>query len=318
MTKRQKVVGVAALLATTMAVGLLLAWASGPSYQRQSISKWFYRAGNLDSPRDPEVEREAFRAMAAKAVHFLVRKLEAAPSAKVKGWLSSVSSTASEIYRQRKEMRQDRAAYLLGEMGPAAKSAESNLVRAAASGNWSLRGEATVALMKIRQQPPDPLIEKLKDTSDWQAWYEDAMMVGGFGARAEPAVPILLEALQHTNNIIQAHALIALGMIARQPAKCIPAIMPFLSSPNVSDRQKAMGALLAFGTNAVMASKAIQSALTDSDPWVRMQASRAMKLLGGLGEAKVGEKPAEPSAPPNDGPATPVGKSDGPSGAHHR
>lgn len=133
--------------------------------------------------------------------------------------------------------------------------------------------------MKIRQQPPDALIERLKDTSDWRAWYENAMMVGEFGSRAEPAVPILLAALKDTNNIIQAHALIALGMIARQPDRCIPAIVPFLSSPDVSDRQKALGALVAFGTNALVARSAIQIALADSDPVVRRLAGNAMKKL---------------------------------------
>ncbi len=276
--KKLNVVAAAALL--TAIIGLIFVWPAGPSYQGQSASKWFYRA--WDSPFEPDLGKEAVRALGPKAVPFLVRRLEAAPSAGLRDGLSRVSSTASEIYRQRKEMWQGRAAYLLGEMGPAAKGAESNLVRAAAGPNWSLRGDATVALMKIQQQPPDPLIEKLKDTSDWQAWYENAMMVGQFGSRAEPAIPILLEALKDTNNIIQAHALIALGMIARQPDRCLPAILPFLSSPNVSDRQKGLGALLAFGTNALVARNAIRTALTDSDPWVRMLARRAMKKLDSM------------------------------------
>jgi hypothetical protein len=158
----------------------------------------------------------------------------------------------------------------------------------------------------------------LKDTSDWQAWYENAMMVGRFGSRAEAAVPILLDALKHTNNIIQAHALIAVGMIARQPDRCIPAIMPFLSSSNDSDRQKGLGALLAFGTNAVVARNAIQAALTDSDPWVRRLAGRAMKKLDSMERTKVGERHAEPGGQSNDGPATAVGKSDGSGGGRQR
>jgi hypothetical protein len=75
-------------------------------------------------------------------------------------------------------------------------------------------------------------------------------------------------------------------MIARQPDKCIPAILPFVTSPNLSDRQKAMGALLSFGTNALSAKKAIQSALNDSDYWVRKQARIAMKTLGKIESSK--------------------------------
>jgi HEAT repeat protein len=244
-------------------------WPSGPSYQRI-----FYHPGENDA--------EAFRAMGQDAVQFLIRRLEDAPSERVKALLEWPFTTPKEIYRQRKEMWQSRAAYLLGEMGTAAQSAEANLTNAAGNGNWSLRGAATVALMKIRKEPLDPLIGRLRDTTNWQTWYENAMMVGQFGARAEPTVPILLEALQHSNNIIQAHALIALGMISRKPDKCVPAIVPFLTSPNLGHRQKAMGALRAFGTNALPAKTAIQGALNDTDPWVRREAEKAIKTLEDL------------------------------------
>lgn len=244
---------------------------SGPSYQGKSIKRWFYEPGKEDTA--------AFRAMGGEAVPFLVERLEDAPSERVKGFLASLSSIPSEIYRQQKQMWQHRAAYLLGEMGTAAQPAETNLVSATASRDWGLRGGATVALMKIRHEPLDPLIEKLRDTGDSQVWYENATMVGQFGARAEPAIPILLDSLQHTNNVIQAHALIALGMIAKRPEKCVPAIVPFLTSPNVSDRQKAMGALLAFGTNALPAKAAIETASHDPDPWTRTKAKTALELL---------------------------------------
>ena len=238
--------------------------------------------------------KAAFRAMGPDAVPFLVRRMETAPSWRIERALSVITVRSGLAYRQKREMWQQEAAYLLGELGPAARSAELNLVKAAGGPRWGLGGAATVALMKIRQQPLQPLIEKLKDTNDGTAWYENAMMVGQFGSRAEPAIPILLDALQHTNNIIQGHALLALGMIARQPNECIPAIVPFLSSPIVSDRQKALGALLGFGTNAIVARKAIQSALTDSDPWVRMEAARAIKILDGMPGTKVGENHPEP------------------------
>jgi hypothetical protein len=269
ITGKQKFILLAFVVAAVLA--FIAIWPSGPSYQGRSMKSLFYHPGEKDS--------EAFRAMGHEAVPFLIGRLEDAPSERVKSLLEKLSTTPKEIYRQRKQMWQHRAAYLLGEMGMAAQSAEPNLTNAATSGDWSLRGAATVALVKIRQQPLAPLIEKLADTSDWEVWYENAMMVGQFGPQAEPAVPILLDALQHSNNIIQAHALIALGMIARQPEKCVPAVAPFLTSPNVSDRQKAIGALLAFGTNALSAKKAIEGALNDSDPWVRIQAKSALKTL---------------------------------------
>lgn len=235
------------------------------------MKRWFY--GTSKDGVD------AFRAMGQEAVPFLIERLEDAPSEKMKDFLGILSRTPREIYRQRKEMWQQRAAYLLGEIGPSAESAAPHLTNAMATGNWSVRGSATVALLKIKQQSPDPLIEELNDTSNWQSWYENAIMIGEFGARAEPAIPTLLRSLQHSNNIIQAHALIALGMIGRQPDKCIPAILPFMTSPNVSDRQKALWALLSFGTNAPAAKAAIKAALNDSDPFVRSQAEAGLKTL---------------------------------------
>jgi HEAT repeat protein len=284
ITGKQTVVAITAVMAAVLVIWTL--WPSGPSHRGKSIGSWFYHPGENDA--------EAFRAMGQEAVPFLIRRLEDAPSERVKSFLEKLSTTPKEIYRQRKEMWQHRAAYLLGEMGTAAQSAEANLTNAVGSGNWFMRGAATVALMKIREEPLNPLIEKLRDASDGQTWYENAMMVGQFGPRAEPAVPILLEALQHSNNIIQAHALIALGMIGRQPDKCVPAIIPFLTSPDLSDRQKAMGALRAFGTNALPAKKAIQGALNDSDPWVRREAESAMKTLSEIDSLKTRAEIAAP------------------------
>jgi hypothetical protein len=269
ITEKRNVIAVTAVAAAVLVIWML--WPKGPSYGGKSINSWFYHPD--------ENYTEAFHAMGQEAVRFLIQRLEDAPSERVMWLLGRLSRTPKEIYRQRKVMRKNWAAYLLGEMGTAAHSADGNLTTASISGNWSVRGAATVALMKIRQEPANPLIEKLRDTSDGQIWYENAMMVARFGTEAEPAVPILLDALQHTNTIIQAHALIALGMIGRQPDKCIPAIVPFLTSLNVSDRQKAVGALCAFGTNALPAKKAIQGVLNDPDPWVRRDAKRAMKTL---------------------------------------
>ncbi len=289
ITGRQKVVAISAVTAAVLVIWMF--WPAGPSVHGKSIGSWFYHPGENDA--------EAFRAMGLTAVPFLIQRLEDAPSERVKSLLGKLSTVPMEIYRQRKEMWQHRAAYLLGEMGGTAQLAEANLTSAARSGDWALRGAATVALMKIRKEPLDPLIEKLRDTSDRQSWYENVMMIGQFGSQAEAAVPSLLDALQHTNNIIQAHALIALGMIGGQPEECVPAIVPFLSSPNISDRQKAIGALRAFGTNALSAKKAIQGALNDPDPWVRSEAESAMKTLAVMESFKPSVEVVEPSSAAN-------------------
>jgi HEAT repeat protein len=260
------------LAITVLTVAVLVIWTlrtSGPSYRGIPIREWFYHPDGSDAG--------AFRAMGQDAVPFLIRRLEDAPSERFKSVLEMLPGALTELHRHRKQMWQHRAAYLLGEMGSAARSAEANLSSAAERGNWALRGAATVALMKIRMEPIDPLIEELRDTSNWEVWNQNAMMVGQFGAQADSAVPILLDALRHSNIVIQAHALIALGWIGSQPDKCVPAIVPFVTSPNVGHRQKAMGALRAFGTNALPAKNSILGALNDVDPWVRHEAETALK-----------------------------------------
>ena len=72
------------------------------------------------------------------------------------------------------------------------------------------------------------------------------LLVGDFGTNAEPAIPLLIAALGTSDDIIMGHAAIALGEIHRQPEVCVPALIPLLSSPSVSSRQKSLGALGAF------------------------------------------------------------------------
>ena len=239
-------------------------WSTGPYYENKSIEDWFYDFSENDSA--------AFRSMGAEAVPFLVQRLEDAPSAKLIGLFGWFSEMPKEIYRQRKQMWQSRAVFLLGEIGTEARGAGLALKAAEKSSDWHLQGSATVALMKINQESPDALIEKLGDTSNSDAWYRTAIMVGQFGDRAESAIPELLVALNHTNDVIHAHALVTLGMIASQPDKCVPALVPFLSSHRVGTRQKTIGTLAAFGTNALSAKVEIQGLLNDSDSVVRARA----------------------------------------------
>jgi HEAT repeat protein len=129
----------------------------------------------------------------------------------------------------------------------------------------------------MRHEPLGPYMERLKDKRDCNAWYQNAMLVADFGTNASAAVPLLLESLQDTNQVIQAHALIALGMIRTDPQACVPAVLPFMSHPSVALRQKAIFTLLCFKTDAQSASNQIVGALSDTDPWMRSQALEAIK-----------------------------------------
>jgi HEAT repeat protein len=172
---------------------------------------------------------------------------------------------------------EQRTASALGMMGPAAQQAIPILTAATNASVWYARNAAKAALMRIRGESVVPLIDQLKDTSDPIQWYEVAMLVGDFGTNAEPAISLLIAALGTSDDIIMGHAAIALGETHRQPDVCVPALIPLLSSPSVSTRQKSLGALSAFGAAATSAVPAMTSCLTDSDPWVRMLATNILK-----------------------------------------
>ncbi len=176
------------------------------------------------------------------------------------------------------------AAFGLGEIGPDAHVAISNLQNLEAArdlgSSWYPNLAARAALIKIRGEPLSPYIEELRDTSDCLKWYPKAMMLGQFGTNGVAAVPVLLAALNPTNNdIIHGHALIALGQIRCRPDLCVPAITPFLRSPSVSSQQKAMHALLAFGPDAKPAVNEIIVSLSDPDPWTRHMAEITLKRV---------------------------------------
>jgi len=116
------------------------------------------------------------------------------------------------------------------------------------------------------------------------------MLVADFGTNAEPAIPLLISAVGTSNDIIIGHAAIALGEIHLQPGVCVPALIPLLSSPSVSTRQKSLGALGAFGAPATSAAPAMTSCLTDSGPRVRMQATNILNEIAPEAARKAGVK----------------------------
>jgi hypothetical protein len=307
--KRQQIVAGAACVG---AIGVLvLLWLIGASphkrqeltYRGEPISKWFFQAPAPwgASAGDPETDREAFRAMGRQAVPFLTHRLEGdPPPTGIRAVVRALLPAARQGGPQ-KSTWQIRAAYLLGEIGPEAKIAESNLVKAATTFS-PVRYPARLALVKIRQEQPEQVIAALKSATNWMAWVDNAIVLGQFHARAEAAVPILLAALQDPNITVQGHALSALGQIGRRADQCVPAIQPFLASPDSSLRQKAIASLGGFGAEALPAMEAIRSALEDADPWVRGRARALLTDLEIEHRKNNSVERAEQVAPPNAAP----------------
>ena len=249
---------------------------NAPSYKARSASHWFKAYSSMDQSEREEAIL-AFRTMGSNAVPMLVAELEARPSHidhELNSWLNRIRRYPLD-YNQQHNWRRERACDLLREMGESARDAIPSLEKASTDSMWYIATSARAALVKLRNEPLAPYIATLHDRSD-PMWYSNAMMVADCGTNAAPAIPLLLESLQASSTIVQAHAIIALGMIRCEPQVCVPAVIPFLTNANVALRQKAYFALLAFKDVTQNASDEVILGLNDSDPWTRSQALLAV------------------------------------------
>jgi hypothetical protein len=214
----------------------------------------------LLSDKDPEVQSAAAECLAAigpeaaEAVPALVRMLN--NSGRAKPFNGSLAHSAAQA---------------LGEIGPAASAAASSLVQ--------MTNEfATVALIKIGQGSFQPFFERLKDTSDPNKWTRTAIEVERLGTNADPAIPLLLAAFQHTNDTIQWTAVMAVGELHRRPDLCLRPLVSLVNSGNLI-RGPALDALACFGPAAKPVAPEIARWLNDIHPDVRSGATNVLRLI---------------------------------------
>jgi len=292
------------LLAVAVGViGLLFLGDQEPSYRGKSLSYWIdpWAEGGHETAADRSA---ALVAMSEKAIPYLTEQLRWKPLPIMHNLYKRFPKFYFfAAYEQGRWDSRGKAAHALGEFGPLATNAIPDLVAARTNSDlgssWYPRICAKAALIKIRQESLAPYIEKLKDTSiNYQGggqtiissidnWYQNALMIGEFGTNAAAAIPNLISALGPTiNNVFQAHALVALSEIHSRPEVCVPAIVPFLISPDIGLRQKAVGALGQFRDGAKSAWADLVQCLGDPDPWTRRMAASALKAIDPARAAK--------------------------------
>ncbi|MGO9201311.1 MAG: HEAT repeat domain-containing protein [Limisphaerales bacterium] len=164
------------------------------------------------------------------------------------------------------------AARALGEIGPAASAAVPSLAR-------MTNEAAAVALIEINQGSFQLFFERLKDTSAVGKWCGTAEEVGHLGANADPAIPLLLAGFQHTNDRILSLAARTVGKLHRRPDLCLGPLVSLLNSTNSHLRRHVLVALGAFGPAAKPVAPEIALWLNDRDPWVRTEATNALRLI---------------------------------------
>jgi HEAT repeat protein len=135
------------------------------------------------------------------------------------------------------------AALALGKLGPAAAAAGGTLLRAAQTGEVSVREEAMRAIAKI--QPPqtaEALVAGLKDVCG------EIRMVASAGwmnatAISEQAIPALVEALCDPEVQVRANCAHALARLEVMPAAAIPLLIECTADANDGLRMNAAMAL---------------------------------------------------------------------------
>jgi HEAT repeat protein len=300
MRKPFRIVLIMLLVAGLGLTGWLALRSQEPSYKGKPLSYWIdpSRRGGCETITDRSA---ALASMSESAVPYLVEKLRWKPSPIMeKLYHRFPNFPLFSSYEQGGWDPRGEAAHYLGELGPLATKAIPELTAASTTSDlnssWYQRMCAKAALIKIKQEDLAPYMEKLKDTSISGAsslddWYQNALMIGEFGTNAAAAVPNLISALGPTNHeVIQAHALIALGEIHSLPKSSVPAIVPFLTSQNIALRQKAVLALGQFRDAAKPAWMDLVQRLDDSDPWTRDAAAMALKNIDKQAAAKAGVK----------------------------
>jgi HEAT repeat protein len=300
MRKRFRIILVVLLVAGLGLVGWLSLSAREPSYKGKSLTYWIDPSAS--GGHESVTERSsALAAMREQAVPYLVERLRWKPSPMMQKLYREFPDFPPFIaYQQGRWDPRGQAAHDLGEFGSVASNAIPNLMAASTTrdlgSSWYQEVCAKAALIKIKQESLAPYIEKLtntavSNTASIESWYQNALMIGECGTNAAAAVPNLILALGSTNNeVIQAHALIALGEIHSRPEVSVPAIVPFLRSSDVALRQKAVFALGQFRDAAKAAWAELTQCLDDSDPWTRHAAADALKNIDRAAADKAGVK----------------------------
>jgi HEAT repeat protein len=177
------------------------------------------------------------------------------------------------------------AALALGQLGPAAVDAGGPLLRAAQTGEESVREQALRAIAMI--QPPETtqaLAADLKDAcGDIRVVASAAWMKAA--AIPEEAVPALVDALSDPEVRVRANAAHSLARLDPLPAAAIPLLIECTADANDGLRMNAVTALKAAPAGAV--GEAMQHMVADPNSRVRLIAASFL-LAAGLGNAEAG------------------------------
>jgi HEAT repeat protein len=202
---------------------------------------------------------------------------------------NSVSASAQQNHSTDERVL---AAFALGEMRSAARPALPQLELLRKDSDIDVRSAAEAAFVKISGHGFDAILEPLKDPSCWTNWFFAARASEFLGTNGAPAIPFLIQALQHTNPAVRDRALNSLSAIHMSPEITVPAILPLVAAANTNaiQRADALTVIRNFGPSArgMVPTATLLQALAAPDECVRTQATNALRQIDPEAARKAG------------------------------
>lgn len=159
-----------------------------------------------------------------------------------------------------------------------------------ANGLAALGTNANVAIPSMIAMLEDPSSSlSLRGSLLWSMGYMESA--------AEPAIPVLLELLEHQHDSsVRSEAIGTLGSINRQHGIVVPALMDNLArhpkeSNGNGETIRTLEAFSIFGTNAAAASPQVMRLLHDPDVWTRVAATNCIRRIAPATASRLGFSP---------------------------
>jgi hypothetical protein len=254
---------------------------SEPMLHGKPLTYWL-EPGRQHPKEPPEAIAAVFAEMDEDCVRFLIRELEWTPSPLVPILNAPLSRLSIVLFQDRPDHRA-LAASTLAKLGPRAMCAVPALEKLARDGveprAADARGAAIAALVMLRQDPLNPLIEKLRDPSSPDQ-HACASALCHLGTNAAPVVPLLVNVLEtSTNEWVKTSTMRALVAIRTQPELSVPALASLLTQTNVHLRWFAIFGLGYFEAEAKPAWDTLVRCLNDPEMNLRHQTSNSLRKI---------------------------------------
>jgi hypothetical protein len=239
-----------------------------PSYQGERLSK-LVQGLEFENRNPPPDLGYKLRGMGKAAVSNLIAMLRTHnPAMDARSPVLAKNSREINDLFMAEQTVHHRAATALGEIGPEASDAIRDLEILAGNPDIRTAGRARAALMKIRQEPVEPVVARLADIHSTN-WLASVFIIKYLGTNAASAVPLLVEKLQAakatTNRQATSSLLETLGGVASHPELSVPVLIGCLSDTNAPVRRCAIDGLCKFPEEKERIVPLFLTAMKDND-----------------------------------------------------